>query len=73
MGLALKPKELIKFLESIGYEFERQKGTSHRIYKKDDITIPVPMHNKDIPLGTLAVILKEAGTTKKELEKWMGR
>ena len=31
VGLTLKPHELIKFLESNGFEFIRAKGDSHHI------------------------------------------
>ena len=33
MGLTIKPRDLVKFLESKGYEFIRAKGGSHHIYK----------------------------------------
>lgn len=57
----MKPKELIKLLQDEGYCFARQSG-SHAIYKKDSIRIIiVPIHNRDIPTGTLNGILKDAG------------
>ena len=61
----MKPKELIRFLESNGYIFIRQSG-SHAIYKNlNKKMIVVPMHNKDIPIGTLNAILKDAGIKEK--------
>jgi len=42
---SLKPKEVIKVLEKLGFVFVRQKG-SHRIYVKGNIGITIPYHNK---------------------------
>lgn len=54
-------KDLIKLLKSNGWELDRVSG-SHHILKKDSKTIVVPIHgNKDIKIGTLNTILKEAG------------
>ncbi len=41
-------REAIKMLERCGFRFVRQNGTSHRIYKKDKVMIPVPMHPGDL-------------------------
>jgi len=57
----MKPKELIAILEKGGFIFSRQSG-SHAIYKKyGNKIIVVPIHNRDIPKGTLSAILKDAG------------
>lgn len=57
----MKPKELIKILQKNGFLFVRQSG-SHSIYKKsEDIMVVVPIHNRDIPKGTLNGIIKDAG------------
>jgi len=57
----MKPKELVKLLESNGFIFVRQTG-SHAIYKNiDDKMVVVPIHNRDIPKGTLHGILKDSG------------
>ena len=74
MGLSVKPQELAKFLESQGFVFDRARGTSHHIYKKDGISVPVPFHKgKDVPKGTLFKILDISELSKKDLEKWLGR
>lgn len=58
----MKPKELEKKLESDGWVYDNSKG-SHKHYKhptkKGKITIP--FHNKDLKVGTLKKILKDAG------------
>lgn len=58
----MKPKELIKILESDGWKLDRVRG-SHNIFKhpKKDGRPTVPLHNKDMKPGTLNQILKEAG------------
>ena len=57
----MKPKELIKLLQNEGFVFVRQSG-SHAIYRKaGHKLIVVPIHSRDIPLGTLNSILKDAG------------
>jgi predicted RNA binding protein YcfA (HicA-like mRNA interferase family) len=65
---SVAPKELIKLLEQRGFVFDRSKG-SHQIYlnKERKLRVVVPMHNKDLPTGTLHAILKQAGIDKKEL------
>jgi predicted RNA binding protein YcfA (HicA-like mRNA interferase family) len=42
---------------------------SHQIYfnKEKKLRIVAPMHNKDLPTGTLHAILKQAGIDKNEL------
>jgi len=65
---AITPKELIKLLERKGFVFDRSKG-SHQIYyhKEKRLRAVIPMHNKDLPKGTLHAILKQAGIDKNEL------
>ena len=61
-------KELVRLLTERGFVFDRQKG-SHAIYKLPDGTrrVIVPMHNRDLPKGTVSSILKQAGLDKEEL------
>lgn len=55
-------KQLIKLLRKNGFFFIRQSG-SHAIFKNEvkKRKVTVPIHNKDIPTGTLHAILKDAG------------
>jgi predicted RNA binding protein YcfA (HicA-like mRNA interferase family) len=64
----LKPREVIKVLEKLGFVFVRQKG-SHRIYVKGNIGITIPYHNKDLKKGTLRAIIKQAGLSVEEFLK----
>jgi predicted RNA binding protein YcfA (HicA-like mRNA interferase family) len=65
---SLKPKEVIKVLEKLGFVFVRQKG-SHRIYVKSNIGITIPYHNKDLKKGTLRAIIKQTGLSVEEFLK----
>lgn len=56
-------KQLIKLLIQNGYEEIRQRG-SHKIFKNAETgkQVTVPIHiGKDLKLGTLNQILKDAG------------
>ena len=64
----LKPREIIKVLEKIGFVLYRQKG-SHCLFVKDDKIVTVPFHNKDLKPKTLKTIIKQAGVTVEELIK----
>jgi predicted RNA binding protein YcfA (HicA-like mRNA interferase family) len=62
--MPMKPKDLIKMLLQEGFVLVRQRG-SHAIFKHSDTRmVVVPIHNRDIPNGTLSAILKDAGLRK---------
>jgi len=74
MGLALKPRELIKFLELKGYTFIRAKGGSHHIYSNGTHSVPIPIHaSKDFGEDLIRTILRETGISKAELLKYLKR
>ncbi|HIH44131.1 MAG TPA: type II toxin-antitoxin system HicA family toxin [Candidatus Methanoperedenaceae archaeon] len=55
-----KGKELIKFLEYLGFEVTRTKGSHWRLKSEDGRATSVPVHgNKDIPKGLLRKIIRE--------------
>ncbi|MBC8277912.1 MAG: type II toxin-antitoxin system HicA family toxin [FCB group bacterium] len=59
----MTPKSLIKILESHGFVFHRQRG-SHLVFKhpqKPGKIVVVPSHKKDLRIGTLRGILRQAG------------
>ena len=63
-------KEIIRLLEQKGFELKRINGSHH--YYVHPVTkriTVVPMHNKDLPKGTLLAILKQSGIDKEELKK----
>lgn len=62
------PDEIIRILIQNGFELKRIRG-SHRIYYNSikQRRVVVPYHKKDIPIGTLLEIIKQAGIDKDEL------
>jgi len=67
---SISGKNLCKILEKFGWTLARVKG-SHYIYMKEGFKtiLVVPVHsNKDLPIGTLKAILKDAGLTENDLQ-----
>lgn len=63
-----RPWEVLRVLQQIGFEEKRQTG-SHRILRHPDgRQVVVPMHPKELPVGTFRRILKQAGLTAEEFE-----
>jgi len=66
----LKPKEVIKKFENLGFVKDRQSGSHVILYRKDDRKrAVVPLHLKDLPKGTLKAILRETGINEVEFLK----
>jgi mRNA interferase HicA len=65
---SLTSKELIKVLRRKGFTLERVKG-SHQLWINTNSgkRATIPMHNKDLPIGTFMAILRQAGIEKDEL------
>lgn len=73
----VKASEVIRALERLGFQQVRQKG-SHVILKKQifveedgeeqtlEVGCVVPLHQKDVAVGTLNNILKQAGVSVEE-------
>ncbi len=56
----MKDKDLPKLLKKNGWSIVRING-SHHVLQKEEKTTVIPIHGKDIPIGLLNRILKEAG------------
>jgi len=70
----MKPRELIKFLKTKGYNFVRAKGGSHHIYSNGINSVPVPIHgSKDFGEDFIRMILRETGIPKSDLMKYLNR
>ncbi|NJL79104.1 MAG: type II toxin-antitoxin system HicA family toxin [Richelia sp. RM2_1_2] len=66
---AVSGKTMCKILEKQGWELKRITG-SHHIYSKEGIDeiISVPVHsNRDLPIGTLKSIMKDAELEEEDL------
>ena len=64
----LKPKELIKIFEKLGFYIKRQKG-SYVIMIKDGSQIyqpVIPFHRKDLSKALLESIIRQAGFSIEE-------
>jgi predicted RNA binding protein YcfA (HicA-like mRNA interferase family) len=65
---AVKPREIAKFLERNGFVLDHVSGSHHIYYNSaSKRRAVIPEHNRDIPKGTLASLLREAGFTREEL------
>ncbi|MEY3655750.1 MAG: hypothetical protein RL114_108 [Actinomycetota bacterium] len=57
--------ELIKILNSFGFEVRRQRG-SHVVLRKKDSVCVVPLH-KELKSGTIKGVCEQAGITQQQL------
>ena len=66
----LKPKELLRALEKLGFLLRRQTG-SHAILRHPETKYiaVVPVHARDVKRGLLFGILKQANISVEELQK----
>ena len=65
MPKLLSSKEIITVLLAHGFTKVSQKG-SHQKYCKDNRVVIVPSPKKEIPIGTLQSIIKQAGLTRED-------
>ena len=66
---SISGKKLCKVIEKIGWKLARIKG-SHHIYTKENVStiVVIPIHgNRDLPIGTLKGILKDAGLNENDI------
>lgn len=64
---------ILSALQRLGFSLIHQKGSHVKLYKRQNdksFTVIVPNH-KEIAIGTFNSILKQAGITRKELEKFI--
>uniref|UniRef100_A0A7C4TX06 Addiction module toxin, HicA family n=1 Tax=Caldisericum exile TaxID=693075 RepID=A0A7C4TX06_9BACT len=65
---ALKPSEVLKALQRIGFTVIRSKG-GHMQLKKGNLLVTIPFHSKDLKAETLRSILRQAKINFEELKK----
>jgi len=68
----VRARDVIRFLESLGFVQSRQRG-SHRFFRHPDgRTATVPEHKgEDLGRGILAKILRDAGAKPAEFLAWL--
>jgi len=65
---AVKPRQVIRFLEQNGFILDHTSGSHFIFYNSvSRRRAVVPRHNRDIPKGTLMSLLRESGFTREEL------
>jgi len=65
-------RQIIKVLEKRGFVFISQKGSHvkyRKITKNKTLTVIIPIHSKEIPIGTFKSILRQANLTEEEFKK----
>lgn len=63
--------ELVRVLEEVGFVARRQKGSHRHLFRDVDrrrVTVPI-RKGKNIPIGTLKSILKDAELTVDDLRR----
>jgi len=59
--MPMTPKQMIKLLKKNGFESISQKGSHVKMFNpKNNRTVIVPLHNKDLGKGLEQSILKQA-------------
>jgi len=63
------PKKLLKILYREGFVDDRQTGSHLILYHaRSKRRVVVPMHNRDLPIGTLKSILHSAGIDPRHIK-----
>jgi predicted RNA binding protein YcfA (HicA-like mRNA interferase family) len=70
---SLTAKQVLRALEAAGFRIHHQTG-SHATFKHPDDPskrITIPIHNRELPRGTLLAIVKQAGMTPDEFARYL--
>ncbi len=63
----LRPRQVMAALERRGFVVIRIAGSHYQLYnERTRRHVTVPHHNRDLPRGTVAAIVKQAGLTREE-------
>lgn len=64
----VKPQQIIKFLEKLGFQKGKGKGSHIRLTHSDGRWTQVAVHPKPVPEGTLRKIIRQAELTDEQVE-----
>jgi predicted RNA binding protein YcfA (HicA-like mRNA interferase family) len=64
----LKAHDVIRVLRRVGFVEVRQRG-GHKIFKRGNVRVVVPVHAGDLKRGTVRHIIEQAGLTVEEFLK----
>jgi len=63
----LKPQQVVAALEKCGFRVIRVAGSHYQLFnERTRRHATVPHHNRDLPSGTVAAIIRQAGLTRDE-------
>jgi len=64
---SLKPRQVVAALERTGFVVVRIVGSHYQLFNESTRRhTTVPHHNRDLPRGTVAEIIRQAGLTRDE-------
>lgn len=69
---SIKPRQLQRFFEQNGFVLDHTSGSHYIFYHP--IThrrAVIPIHNRDLPKGTLLANLRQSGFSKADLDSWL--
>ena len=68
----IKPTKVIRALKRASFYIDHITGSHYILYKNDKLPpVSVPRHNKDLKLGTLRNILRQAKMSVKDFIKYL--
>jgi len=65
----VKPKDLSKFVQKMGFAISRQSGSHQRLKHPDGRGITIAIRNQPIAPGTLGAILRQAELTQDQFQQ----
>jgi predicted RNA binding protein YcfA (HicA-like mRNA interferase family) len=64
---SLRPRQVVAALERCGFVVIRIAGSHYQLFnERTRRHTTVPHHNRDLPRGTVAAIIRQAGLTREE-------
>jgi predicted RNA binding protein YcfA (HicA-like mRNA interferase family) len=67
---ALRPRQVVSILEQAGFVVLRIVGSHYQMFNPTTHRrTTVPLHNRDLPRGTVSAIIQQAGLTRDEFLK----
>jgi predicted RNA binding protein YcfA (HicA-like mRNA interferase family) len=67
---SLKPRQVVTALERCGFTVIRIAGSHYQMFnERTRRHTTVPYHNRDLPRGTVAAIIQQAGVTREEFRR----
>ena len=69
---SLKPRQVVAALERGGFVLVRVVGSHYQMFNEQARRhTTVPHHNRDLPRGTVAAIIQQAGLTREKFLKFL--